>query len=283
MTEYDDFDLRGISLGAGVQSSTMYRMAALGEIPGPMPDFAIFADTHAEPRWVHEQLDLLERDHGDTIPIIRASRGSLTKDLENGVNSTGQRFAAVPFWMEGSDGRYAPGRRQCTREYKIDVIRQVVRKKLGLERGQRAAGKYRVEQWIGISLDEVTRAKPDRSSWIISRWPLIYDVPMRRSDCINWMTDHGFPVPQKSACTFCPYRGPAEYALMRENHPEEFEEACKIDDMIRSTGTMKGMRNQQQYVSRLLTPLRELPPLAELTNLDQLDLFDEECEGHCGI
>lgn len=38
--------LRVISLGAGVQSTTMALMAAHGEI-GPMPDFALFADTGA--------------------------------------------------------------------------------------------------------------------------------------------------------------------------------------------------------------------------------------------
>ena len=36
-----------ISLGAGVQSSTMALMAACGEIT-PMPQCAIFADTQAE-------------------------------------------------------------------------------------------------------------------------------------------------------------------------------------------------------------------------------------------
>lgn len=37
-----------ISLGAGVQSTTMALMAAHGEIE-PMPDCAIFADTKVEP------------------------------------------------------------------------------------------------------------------------------------------------------------------------------------------------------------------------------------------
>lgn len=41
--------LRALSLGAGVQSTTMALMAAHGEI-GPMPDCAIFADTGWEPK-----------------------------------------------------------------------------------------------------------------------------------------------------------------------------------------------------------------------------------------
>jgi len=48
-----------VSLGAGVQSSTMALMAARGEIT-PMPDCAIFADTQAEPKHVYDWLDWIE-------------------------------------------------------------------------------------------------------------------------------------------------------------------------------------------------------------------------------
>jgi 3'-phosphoadenosine 5'-phosphosulfate sulfotransferase (PAPS reductase)/FAD synthetase len=49
-----------LSLGAGVQSSTLALMAARGEI-GPMPKAAIFADTQAEPESVYRWLDWLEK------------------------------------------------------------------------------------------------------------------------------------------------------------------------------------------------------------------------------
>ena len=44
VTGSSEIRLRALSLGAGVQSTTMALMAAHGEI-GPMPDCAIFADT----------------------------------------------------------------------------------------------------------------------------------------------------------------------------------------------------------------------------------------------
>jgi hypothetical protein len=47
--------LRVISLGAGVQSTTMALMAAHGETT-PMPDCAIFADTGWEPKAVYGHL-----------------------------------------------------------------------------------------------------------------------------------------------------------------------------------------------------------------------------------
>jgi hypothetical protein len=48
-----------LNLGAGVQSSCLALMAARGEVT-PMPDFAVFADTQAEPTNVYKWLDWLE-------------------------------------------------------------------------------------------------------------------------------------------------------------------------------------------------------------------------------
>ena len=61
-----------ISLGAGVQSSTMALMAAKGEIT-PMPDAAIFADTGWEPKYVYDWLDWLETQL--PFPVHRVSGG----------------------------------------------------------------------------------------------------------------------------------------------------------------------------------------------------------------
>src|ERR1017187_6074896 len=61
-----------ISLGAGVQSSTMALMAAAGEIT-PMPKCAIFADTQAEPKSVYVWLDWLEKQL--PFPVYRVVKG----------------------------------------------------------------------------------------------------------------------------------------------------------------------------------------------------------------
>ena len=66
-----------ISLGAGVQSSALALMAAKGEIT-PMPDFAIFADTQAEPQSVYRWLDWLETQL--PFPVHRVTKGDLTVD-----------------------------------------------------------------------------------------------------------------------------------------------------------------------------------------------------------
>lgn len=276
-----DVDLRVISLGAGVQSSVLYAMAAEEQL-GPLPNYAIFADTQQEPPWVYENLERLRARYGQRIPIRVATAGNLGEAVRLGVNSTGGRFAAVPFWMR-SQGRDTPGRRQCTREYKIDVVKRTIRELLGLRPRQRAAGRFQVEEWLGISTDEAHRVKPSRYDWIRTRWPLI-EQRMSRHSCLVWWREHipEWSEPRKSACVFCPYRTAAEYARWREEHPQLFEEACRWDELIRSTGTRM---NNQQYVTRRLHPLRELPPLEDLLGTDdaQLDLFGNECEGMCGV
>ena len=101
--------LRVLSLGAGVQSTTLALMAAHGEI-GPMPDFAIFADTGWEPRAVYDHLDRLEPML--PFPVLRVSAGDLRADIMAKSNTTGGRFAAVPWFLRMPDGGDGIGRRQ---------------------------------------------------------------------------------------------------------------------------------------------------------------------------
>jgi 3'-phosphoadenosine 5'-phosphosulfate sulfotransferase (PAPS reductase)/FAD synthetase len=84
--------IRVLSLGAGVQSTTLALMAARGEIEAP--DCAIFADTGWEPRAVYEHLDRLE----DALPypVYRVSAGNLRDDIEAKNSARSGRFAAVP-------------------------------------------------------------------------------------------------------------------------------------------------------------------------------------------
>src|SRR3954453_22297778 len=77
--------LRFLSLGAGVQSTTVLLMALHGEFPDCL-DCAIFADTGWEPTAVYEHLDWLEgRAKDGGIPIHRVSAGNLRQDLLDAV------------------------------------------------------------------------------------------------------------------------------------------------------------------------------------------------------
>lgn len=265
--------LRVISLGAGVQSTTLALMAAKGEV-GPMPDAAIFADTQAEPREVYKHLRWLEGEL--PYPVHRVTQGSLTDELRQGV--LGHWATTPPLFTLDKRGKKGMLRRQCTQDYKIAPIKRELRKLIGAPR----TGKVRrglVEEWIGISLDEVSRMKESKDAWIYHRWPLV-DLRMTRDDCFEWMAKHGYPTPPRSACTYCPYHSNAEWRRVRKNR-KEWREVIAIDQLIR-----RGVRG--------INPGTRLFLHAERVPIEEVDLslkdgeketnqFENDCEGMCGV
>jgi hypothetical protein len=72
--------LRVLSLGAGVQSTTMALMAAHGEFD-VLPDCAIFADTQSEPKAVYDHLKWLMSDNVLPFPVHIVTRGNLGEQV----------------------------------------------------------------------------------------------------------------------------------------------------------------------------------------------------------
>lgn len=270
--------LRVLSLGAGVQSTTLALMAAHGEI-GPMPDCAIFADTQAEPAEVYDHLDWLCSGNVLPFPVHRVSAGSLRQVVLDAAAYKVGSHGRPPFFVRNPDGSASMIRRQCTGDYKIDPIIKKVRELIGLKRGQRGpAGNPVVEQWIGISLDEFQRAKPNQIAWIQNRWPLIEQQIDRRA-CLAWLKRHGYPAPPKSACTFCPFRADSEWRRLRDYQPAAFADAVEISRKI--AGGMRGIKAEGVYLHRSLKPLDEVD-LSTAEDRGQLNMFINECEGMCG-
>lgn len=262
-----------LSLGAGVQSSTMALMAAKGEI-GPMPDAAIFADTQWEPRKVYDWLDWLEQQL--PYPVYRVTKGSLRDDAIRKQNSTGGRVASIPWHVTMPDGSAAMGRRQCTAEYKLGPLLKQKRFLLGYPPRARIPEKSCVT-WIGISTDEAQRMKPSRERWSVNRWPLI-ELGMSRWDCLRWMEKNGYPTPPKSSCIGCPFHSDHEWRAIKSD-PEAWADAVEIDRIIREPA--RGMKGTQ-YAHRSRVPLEEVD-LSTAEDHGQIDLFGNECEGMCGL
>jgi len=248
--------IRVISLGAGVQSTTMALMAAQGEI-GPMPDCAIFADTGWEPASVYEHLDRLAA--ALPFPVYRVTAGNLRADLF----ATGRR-AAVPWFITNPDGSDGMGRRQCTLHYKLNPIR---RKVVELQGGKRPKGG--TEMWIGISTDEAMRMRPSQVQYISNRYPLI-EVRKNRGDCKAWLERAGWTAP-RSACIGCPFRSDEEWKALT---PAELADAIEVDVAIRHQPKMRG--EQFAHASRM--PLSQV----DFSDRGQPDLFNNDCQGMCG-
>lgn len=266
--------LRVLSLGAGVQSTTIALMAARGEFPEKI-DCAIFADTQWEPAHVYQHLEWLKTQL--PFPVHMVSAGNLRQNVIDRRNTSGGRYAAIPWFILNPDGSKGMGRRQCTSEYKLKPIMHKVRDLLGVGRRQRIAAGT-VEQWVGISTDEATRMKPAKQRYITTRWPLI-ERNMSRGACLDWMERHGYPKPPKSACLGCPFHDQKTWQRMRDQSPEEFADACAIDAALRE-GDSRGMRGQE-FMHSARIPLREAVELK--FRPEEPNLFENECEGMCGV
>lgn len=293
-----------ISLGAGVQSSTMALMAARGEI-APMPVAAVFADTGDEPKSVYDWLRYLTPLLPFPVVIARKDQ-SLSEHIYEAIEKS-TRVSKPPLFTspepymgifcancqcEHGTDRYpceecgcekferrlvqphAEGflTRDCTRDFKVSVIQRAVREVMKQHRARQ------VVQWIGISLDEAIRMKPSRVKYSEHRWPLI-DLRMSRHDCLLWMERNGFPRPPRSACVYCPHHSNQEWRRLRDEEPEAWLRAVEFDKKIR-TGINKV--RAKCYVHRSCVPLDQVD-LSTDGERGQGLLWGNECEGMCGV
>jgi hypothetical protein len=167
------------------------------------------------------------------------------------------------------------GKRQCTRDFKIDPINRKVRELIGMSRVS-AKSPPLVEMWIGISIDEALRMKDSRLPWIKARWPLV-EKGISRADCIAWMSDRGYPTPPRSACTFCPYHSDKEWLRLK---PSDFVDSVakekELQRAYRSTTQIRGV----PFFHASRKPLGNVSFSRDQPEIDQ---FNNECEGICGV
>lgn len=275
-----------ISLGLGQQSTTLYLMSSMSVIE--RADFAIFSDPGSEGNATYKHLKWLKRwaRKNNGIPILVVGKGSLYHDLIRATKITGKRFASIPAFTKNAKGKIGMLRRQCTEEYKTHVIFRAIRRVYGVKSRKRTPS---TEIWLGITLEEMERAKYPRTKWLTFVYPFLnmkatktdhervnYTKILRRVDCQAWLEQQGFPIPPKSACTFCPYQSDARWKETKLNDPEEWKKLVSLDEQIRNS-TKKGIE-QPIFLHRSCQPLKD----AELHE-NQLDIFLSECSGMCGV
>lgn len=266
-------EIRVLSLGAGVQSTTLLLMSLEGALP--KLDYAIFADTGWEPKRVYGHLDRVAAVAADAgVLVLRVSKGNLRGDALN----PGHRYASVPYFVRNPDGSDGMGRRQCTSEYKLAPINRKVRELLGAAAPDfRRVPKGRVaEQWIGFSTDEIGRVSDHLGvSYIAKRYPLL-DLDMSRKDCERFLERRGWTV-EKSACIGCPYHGNRQWRDLRDNHPDEWADAVEFDSAIRKGGSRGLPLNGEAFLHRSRIPLA-IAPIDHVTSAEwksrQGDLLD---------
>jgi hypothetical protein len=270
-----------LNLGAGVQSSCLALMAARGEVT-PMPDFAVFADTQAEPESVYKWLDWLETQL--PFPVYRVTNGDLTaENLRQHISKAGKPYLKrlIPMFglKENGETTAAIGRK-CTADYKIKPIISEIKKRCGIIRAQK---EITVTQWIGISYDEMQRMKLPSVAWTQHRWPLI-EKRMTRAHCLEWMRKNNYPEPPRSACYYCPFHSNQEWRRLKKDDPDYFIKAVQFDKDIREAfKTKQTAMRMEVYLHSSCKPLDQIDFSSD-EDKGQLGFdFKAECEGMCGL
>lgn len=151
-----------LNLGAGVQSSRVLLASCLGQLP--KFDAAVFADTQWEPAAVYENVRFLQAEGEKAgIPVHVVTRGNLRRDAIEfrrlPKSADGKRYASIPTFIKNPDGSQGRVKRQCTKEYKIEVVDTWLRRVLlGLAPHKRVPKGVTIRTWFGISDDEASRA-----------------------------------------------------------------------------------------------------------------------------
>ncbi len=122
----------------------------------------------------------------------------------------------------------------CSNPWKKDVIRRYLRS-VGY------GPQNPITIWLGMSFDEIERMKISDVKWVKNHYPLIFDIPKRRYECLLVIKEFGLPQPSISSCWMCPNMQNPEWSDMRDNDLEDFGKAVAFGQQIRSADGRGGL------------------------------------------
>lgn len=247
--------MKVISYGGGVQSTALLVLAARGEIDFRTFLFANVGDDSEHPAtlaYIREiAVPYAARAKLEIHELKRQRRDGATETLMQRLNRPGTRSIPIPVRMANG----APGRRNCTADFKIRVIGRWLREHGATAQQPAAVG-------IGISLDEIHRANRRRKeSHEEIEYPLL-DLGLRRDDCKRIITDAGLPVPPKSSCFFCPFRTVKAWRHQRMHEPDLFALSVQLEETINQRRAALG--RDAAYLTRYGIPLPQAISEADL-------------------
>lgn len=262
--------IRAVSYGGGVQSTALLVLAAQREIDFPLFLFSNVGDDSEHPAtltYFHEVAMPYAEAHGIELVELRKRPKGKERTLLEALTDDTSRSIDIPAWL----GSGAPGRRKCTTDYKIRRIASELKR-----RGATAEDPATVA--LGISLDEFQRMRTESGiGWERLAYPLI-DLRLDRAACARIMTQAGLPVPPKSSCWYCPYRGITYWRRLKRDEPELFAKGVALEQQLSARHVALG-RDPLWLTSKLI-------PLAEAVgDHEQLELFPDApaCDigGYC--
>jgi len=234
--------------GGGVQSAAIAALIVQGEV---RPDLAVIVDTEREQSTTWEYMDSVISPALSTVGLVlhRIKKSDFaTVDLYSGKD--GDSLLLPAFTDQSGEIGKLPT--YCSNEWKIRVMQRWIRSR----------GITEARTWLGISSDEKKRMKADSGAWK-NRHPLI-ERGMNRGDCIALVLKMGWPFPPRSSCWMCPNHTQVEWRDIKENKPNDWQQAIKFDREIRQ-------RDPNVFLHGDCKPLEDV----------DLSDYNESLFGHC--
>ena len=259
-----------LSYGGGRQTVAMLELVRQGKLP--RPDRIVIADTGREKQSTWDYLEEVGQS-------IAAACGLV-------VEIAPRSLAYVDMYGHNGDlllPVYTPTGKLpafCSSEWKGSVVNRYMKlTALGytpsdVQAMSNEEARQQIKRtapgfvsWIGFALDERNRIKGREGR----SFPLV-DLGLTKHDCIDIIKRAGLPLPPPSSCFMCPHMSNEQWRHVRDEYPDQFEQACQIDEDVRENNLLTTGLGVWLHHSRV--PLRE----ADLSSSDR-----KEASRQCGL
>jgi len=262
--------MQTVSYGGGVQSTSLLVLAAQREIDFDTFLFSNVGNDSENPATISYVRNIampFAEHYGIKIHELYKTRFGEPETLYGRITRPGSLAMPVPARLSSG----APARRTCTVDFKLQVTGKWLK-----DHG--ATPEHKATVAIGISVDEIQRANPNKAQpWETLVYPLL-DLGLRREDCIEIIADAGLPVPPKSSCWFCPFHSLPAWRDLAINNPSLFASACALEGFMSERSQQRG--HGPVWLFRKDKPLREITEgidPALLTPDEPLGCDDQYC------
>lgn len=219
--------------GGGWQSVAMSLLIIEGKLD--RPDLIVFADTGYEKettlRYYRDHVEPLFKKNSLKLEIAPHELATVDLYAKNG------QFLVPAYTSGGLLKKF------CSKEWKTRVISRYLKTK-GYGR------KNPLINWIGYASDEFSRMKDHETGWINNGYPLIYEFPLKKIECRDYVLSSGLPMPYHSSCYFCPFQHDDEWSLLAKN---DLKKAISIETEARNKDRLNDL-----YFHRARKPLSEV-------------------------
>lgn len=275
--------MKVLSCGAGMQSTALALMscenaqAVKKGLPPPHPkvpvyDLVVFCDLGLEPPWVAKQVEFIRKACEQAYIPFKVLDSPLYTDFLRNFGE--RRTVSIPWWTLRDDGHESVMPRNCTIDYKIEMISKFFRwEVLGYRKYQRLRDedKKAHEMHMGFSVEEMKRCKESTNPMFINKFPLV-EMGLTRADNYAYIRDVWGLETKASACTFCPFHQNYFFKYLRETFPGDYQKLVGVDELLRDKNPKPPM-DSELFISR------SRKRIADLTDED---CDDAQCFEYCG-